>query len=69
MVRAKAACDGHQTVIAEYTRMLRRPDEISYLVLIVGMAAYRPDEAKALFYAGQKIARLQDEQGGPTWPS
>lgn len=41
-------------MIAEYTRMLRRPDEISHRVLIIGMAAYKPDAAKALHYAGQR---------------
>lgn len=34
--------------IAQYTRMLRRPDEISYACLLLGMSLYRPDPAKVL---------------------
>lgn len=41
-------------MIEHYTRMLRRTDELSYLVLIIGMALYKPDPVKAAHYASQR---------------
>lgn len=41
-------------VIPQYTRMLRRSDEISWAALMLGMRMYRPDAEKAAHYTAQR---------------
>ncbi len=42
-------------MIREYTRMLRRADEISFVALLLGMRLYRPDAEKAAHYNAQTM--------------